>query len=421
VLRHRDYALLWGGQAVSGLGDGMYTVALALEALRVSDHTTTLAYVAVARVAPGALLFLIPGAVADRLPRRLVALMANALRGGAVAAIAVLGAAHALDVAELAGLSAALGAGDAFFAPAYQAIMPELLPPGLLPQGNALSIASSVVGTSFAGPAAAGVIIALAGTPAALAADAATFGVSLLCLALMRSRPAAAAPGTSMAAGIRQGIRWTMGQRWLRLGTLALAVIALAAQPQTAVTIPLLLHGILRQGPAAYGVTFAAAGAGGLAAAVVAGRLGRPRRIVTMTWAAWATASLALAGIGLAPDVLAVAACGALAYFGLVYGNLLWTLTLQTAVPASMLGRAASVEWLFSSCLSPLGLLLAGVLAGPIGVRPTILLGGGLAALSCLVVFIPGARDPERPGYQPHRLRDAPDHDRPRNSSPIAG
>jgi hypothetical protein len=42
------------------------------------------------------------------------------------------------------------------------------------------------------------------------------------------------------------------------------------------------------------------------------------------------------------------------------------------------------------------------------GVRPTILLGGGLAALSCLFVFIPSARDPERPGYQPHPGHDAP-------------
>ncbi len=56
---------------------------------------------------------------------------------------------------------------------------------------------------------------------------------------------------------------------------------------------------------------------------------------------------------------------------------------------------------LFSSCLSPLGLLFAGALAGSIGVRETVLVGAGLSALSCLVVFVPGVRDPERADYAP--------------------
>jgi hypothetical protein len=85
-LRHRDYALLWSGQTVSVLGDGIYTIAIALEALHLSNHPATLAYVKAARVAPSALLPLMAGAVVDRLPRRLVVLGANLLRGGAVAA-----------------------------------------------------------------------------------------------------------------------------------------------------------------------------------------------------------------------------------------------------------------------------------------------------------------------------------------------
>jgi hypothetical protein len=47
------------------------------------------------------------------------------------------------------------------------------------------------------------------------------------------------------------------------------------------------------------------------------------------------------------------------------------------------------------------GLLFAGALAGSIGVRETVLVGAGLSALSCLVVFVPGVRDPERADYAP--------------------
>jgi MFS family permease len=404
-LRHRDYALLWSGQTLSVLGDGIYTIAIALEVLRISDHPATLAYVEAARVAPNALFLLLAGAVVDRLPRRLVVLGSNLLRGGAVAAIAALVAAHALNVTGLVVLSTAVGTGDAFFYPAYRAIMPELLPPELLTQGNAFNSASQTVGLSFAGPALGGVMVALSGASTALAADAASFAVSSLCLVLMRHIPAPAPSRRSMAADVGQGIRWTMRQRWLWFGILAIGVANFAGFSPMAVTIPLLVRDILHQGPAAYGATFAAAGTGGLAAAAVAGRLGAPKRRMSTIWAAWAAASFALAGMGAAPDVFVVAACGAVTYFGVVYGNLLWGGLMQVAVPAGMLGRASSVDWLFSTCLSPLGLLFAGALAGPIGVRQTILPGAGLSAVSCLVVFVPGIRDPDRPGYHPPPLR----------------
>jgi predicted membrane channel-forming protein YqfA (hemolysin III family) len=161
---------------------------------------------------------------------------------------------------------------------------------------------------------------------------------------------------------------------------------------------------VLHQGLAAYGATFATGGAGGLAAAVVAGRLGSPRRRMSAIWAAWAVASVALAGIGVAPDVVVVAACGAITYFGITYGNLLWGALMQVAVPAQLLGRASSVDWLFSICLSPLGLVFAGALASSVGVRATVLIGAGLSVLSCGVIFVPGVRDPERADYAPAQL-----------------
>lgn len=401
ALRHRDYALLWSGQTISVVGDGIYTVAIALEALRISDHASTLAYVEAARVAPNALLLLFAGALVDRLPRRLVALGANALQGGAIAVLAGLVIAHALSLTELVLLSAAVGIGDAFFYPAYRAIMPELLPADLLTQGNAFNSASQTVGASFLGPAIGGVIVAAGGTSTAFAIDAGTFVVSALCLLTMAHVPPPAPSGRSVAADARQGIRWTMRQRWLWYGILAVGVANFAAFSPMAVTIPLIVRDALHQGPAAYGATFAASGVGGLVAAVVAGRLGSPKRRMTIIWSAWAAASVALAGVGIAPDVLVVAACGAITYFGVTYGNLLWGALMQVAVPAQMLGRASSVDWLFSICLSPLGILFAGVLASSIGVRETVLVGAGLSALSCLVIFVPGVRDPERADYAP--------------------
>lgn len=406
ALRHRDYTLLWSGQSISVLGDGIFTIAVALEALHISNHASTLAYVGAARVAPSALLLLFAGALVDRLPRRLVVLAADLMRGGAIAALAALAAIHTLTVTELVFLSIVVGVGDAFFYPAYRAIMPELLPSELLTQGNAFNSASQTIGTSFLGPAVGGIIVAAGGTSTAFAIDAATFAVSALCLIAMRHIPAPASSGKSLASDARLGIRWTMRQRWLWYGILAAGMANFAAFSPLAVTIPLMVRDVLHQGPIVYGATFGSCGIGGLLASVIAGRFGSPKRRVSMIWVAWAAASLALVGIGLAPNVFVLAACGAVAFFGLTYGNLIWGSLMQVAVPPEMLGRASSVDYLFSICLSPLGIVFAGVLSGAIGVRETVLIGGGLSTLSCLVVFAPGVRDPDRPDYRPVPLPD---------------
>lgn len=404
ALRHRDYTLLWGGQSVSVLGDGIYTIAIALEVLKISNHASTLAYVEAARIAPSALFLLFAGALVDRLPRRLVVLVADLMRGGAIAALAVLGAAHAVTVTELVYLSVVVGVGDAFFYPAYRAIMPELLPLDLLAQGNAFNSASQTIGASFLGPAIGGVIVAVAGTSAAFAVDAASFAISALCLVAMIRIPAPASSGRSVAADARLGIRWTMRQRWLWYGILAAGVTNFAAFSPFAITIPLMVRDVLHSGPVAYGATFAAGGVGGLLAAALAGRFGSPKKRMSMIWGAWAVASIALIGVSFAPDVVVVAACVAVALFGVTYGNVIWHGLMQVAVPPEMLGRASSVDYLFSICLSPLGIIFAGVLVSSIGVRETVLLGAGLSAASCLVVFAPGVRDPDRANYRPVSL-----------------
>lgn len=89
----------------------------------------------------------------------------------------------------------------------------------------------------------------------------------------------------------------------------------------------------------------------------------------------------------------ALAACVS---FLLFYGTTQWTTLMQTLVPRHLLGRVSSVDWLFSLALSPIGALMAGVLAGAIGTRTTLLLGGGLATAVGACLFVPGVRDPER-------------------------
>ena len=397
-LRQRDFALLWAGQTTSLIGDGIFTIALALATLRISNHASTLSYVLTARTAPAVAAMLLAGVLVDRLPRRLVVLGADLSRGLGVAAIAGLTAAHALTIPELIAISVVIGLGDAFFYPAYSAIVPEVLPSDLLAQGNAFNSASQVLGGWLAGPAIAGALIAAFGAAVAFGADAVSFLASAACLMVMRKVPAPATTGARMLADAKAGLRWVRHQPWLWYGILAVGVLNFAAFSPLTVLAPLLVRDILHEGAVIYGLVFAVAGVGGGVAALVVGCFGAPRRIVTVTWAAWGTGCLAVLGLSFAPDVVTVAAFLTLAFAMLTVGNLLWHTMMQVLVPAQMLGRASSVDWLFSLCLTPLGVLVGGVLATSIGVRETFLLGGALATAASFVVVSPRVREPDRSG-----------------------
>ena len=417
-LRQREFALFWSGQTTSLVGDGIYTVALALETLRLSNHASALSYVLAARAAPAVIAMLFAGTVVDRLPRRLLVLGADCGRGLSVAAIAILAGLHTLDVTELMVISAAIGLGDAFFYPAFTAIVPELLPSELLAQGNAFNSGSQVLGVLLVGPAIAGVLIATAGAPAAFGVDAASFMISAVCLLWMRPLPAPTPSGARMLADTVAGLRWVRRQAWLWWGILAVAVVNFAAFSPVTVLAPLLVRDVLHQGTVAYGLVFAAAGGGGGVAAFVVGRLGTPRRIVTVTWASWGVGCLAVLALGFASGVYAAGAFMAIAYAMLTVGNLLWHTMMQRLVPLDRLGRASSVDWLFSLCLTPLGVLVGGVLATSFGVRNTLVLGGGIAAAACLVVTSPRVREPDRSGLFDRRPGPPPAADMTRASLP---
>ena len=90
ALRARDFALLWSGQTVSSLGDGVFTVALAIETLQIDHSPSGLAYVFAARAVPSVCFALLGGVGVDRVPRRLAMLGSDMVRGAAVGVIALL-------------------------------------------------------------------------------------------------------------------------------------------------------------------------------------------------------------------------------------------------------------------------------------------------------------------------------------------
>jgi MFS family permease len=164
-LAERDFRLLWAGQTVSLVGDGITTIALAWQTYELTRSPVALSLVLLARSVPMLVLLLIGGAVSDRLPRRAVMLSSDLVRGATVGAIAILSASGLLEVWHLVVLAGVFGAADAFFQPAYSAIFPDLLPKGLLVQANSLTSATRPVTLFLAGPALGGLLVERSGAP----------------------------------------------------------------------------------------------------------------------------------------------------------------------------------------------------------------------------------------------------------------
>jgi MFS family permease len=396
ALHHRDFALLWSGQSVSLVGDGIYTVALALETLRIDNHPLALSLVLAARLLPTVLLLVAGGVIVDRIPRRFAMLASDSIRGVAVAIIAVLVALGTLQIWELVVLSAVFGAGDALFYPAATAVTPEILPAELLVQGSALNHTSETVAQNLLGPALGGLVVAALGYDWGFVIDAASFGVSAGCVIAMSRRPRPEASGHSALADAREGLRYVRSQRWLWVSLAAAGFGNFIAFAPIAMLVPLLVRNVLHQGPVALGLVLATGGVGGAATAVLVARFGAPRLRITWMWCAWAVAGGAIAVLALAPNVWVAGGCVCVVIGGLMLGNVLWSPMMQELVPPELLGRAASVDWLVSLRLSPLGVLVAGAAAGVIGTRTTMLIGGCMAFCLIAILFVPGVRDPER-------------------------
>jgi MFS family permease len=393
-LRHRDFRLLWSGMCVSLLGDGVFLVAMAWQVYSLSDAPTALSLVGVAMAVPTLALLLFGGVVSDRVDRRRAMLAADLARGLAVATLAALSLTGALRLWHVVAIVAVYGAGTAFFNPAFDAIVPELLPPEALGAANALDQLVRPLAQRLAGPAVGGVLVAAAGAGTAFALDAASFAVSAGALAAMRPhRRDSRADPASLGADLRAGLAYVAGRRWLWVTLAAAALAFLAFMGPAEVLLPYLVKDSLHGSAAQLGLVLAAGGVGSAGSALLLARGGLPRHDITFMYLAWTLATLAVAGYGLSTAAWQLM-LASLAFNGLeTAGTIVWATAKQRHVPAALLGRVSSLDWLISTGLLPLSYALTGPVSGAIGVRETLIgagLLGGLVTLAAL--YAPGVR-----------------------------
>jgi hypothetical protein len=370
----------------------MSSVAMIFAVLATGGTAAELGYVMAARITTQVIFILGAGVLADRLGRRPVMLGADLVRSAAQATLAAALFASRPQEWLFLTTAALVGAGEAFFGPALGALTADLARPDQLGSANALTgLAESVA--SVAGPALAGIVVAAAGPAVVIAADAASYAVSLTALALLRLPSAALSSASGRARpdrqsalrDLRDGWAFFTSCTWLWITTVQFALFNLISRAPYLVLGPVLAAGYLG-GAWAWGAIMAAAGTGSIVGGLIAlgARPRRPLLAATLATFGYPVPCLLLA---LRVPVPGVAAGALVAGVGSALFDAFWMTTLQQQVSGDLLARADSFVTFGAFGLGTAGLAAAGPAAAALGAGRVLGFGAFWAALSSLVVL----------------------------------
>jgi MFS family permease len=267
----------------------------------------------------------------------------------------------------LAPVAALIGAGEGLFLPASFTIIPSIVEPEQLQVANSVSTGLTQVG-SLLGPVLGGLLVTTAGPAPAFAVDAASFAVSALALALLRTRPRAAGAAPEGPGGEQDAPTvWSLlrTSRVLQITLVVIVVANLAAGGTFEVALPALAHA--RYGAAGYGALIACYGFGALGGTLIAARATNMRKPAVVTFCVYLAEGVAMCFVpylgGLPGAGAAIAALGICNSFG----NILIITLLQRWAPAQLLGRIMSLIMLAALGSFPASVAVAGVLVHHFG------------------------------------------------------
>jgi MFS family permease len=390
----RRYWKLWTSSAVANLGDGIFQVAVALLAVRLTRSPLLISGVALAARLPWLFLALPAGAWADRWDRRRTMIRMNVVR---VVLLGGLAAATAADVSTIAlvyVVALGLGCAEVLFDTSSQTLMPAVVEDREdLSKANGRLYAAETVTNQFVGPPVGGFLVA-ASAALAIGVGAGLYAVAALALVLLPGtyRTRREGPPVSLRADIGEGLRYLFNHRLLRTLGMLLGAQNLLISAQGAIFVLFLVsdaHG-LGLSDVSVGVLFAFGAVGGVVGSLVAAPVERVLGRTRLLAVAVLVGGVSLGLPGVVPHVAVAAAAGAMGGVAAVMWNVVTVSLRQRIIPDHLLGRVNSGYRLLGWGTQPIGAALGGAVAEVAGLRGVFVLSGALvvALLVPLLVVI---------------------------------
>lgn len=376
--RDSNFLTMWGGQALSQLGEQISMLAIPVLAVLLLNATAFEVGVLNAASTAAFLIVGLPaGAWIDRMRKRRVMIAADAVRAVTLAAIPVLWELGALRMWHVYLVALIIGVATVFFDISYQSFIPSLVRSSQISEANGKLETTSQL-AHLVGPAFAGWLIGVLSAAVALSVNALTYVASFVALLLTRDheRPRAPEDHAPIIREIGEGLRWVFGNPLLRriVGTTATANFFGSI---AGTLLPIYALRELGLTPVMLGVIFSLSAVGGLLGAVatprIVARIGEARAIPVAT-IGFCAVPFFLPAISLVPELAFPFLV--IQFFFASFTVLLYNITQvtfrQRITPARLLGRMnASIRFVVWGVM-PIAALLAGLLATWIGVVPTL-------------------------------------------------
>ncbi len=391
ALRQRGFIWYSIARFASGAGQTLLQATLLWQVYALSGSAAQLGVLGLVRFVPQLMASLYAGAIADRYDRRRIVMVAQSVPAVCTTGLLAATVTGTISLPIIYALVMLIGLGNAFEAPARQALLPSVVHEDTFQ--NAVTVSSTIQSLAFiTGPGIAGLLIQFGGVPSAYAVNVGLIIIAWLAVFALRPRAVVQPPRAISWEGIKEGVRFVFGRQPL-LGSMALDMFAVIFGGAQAL-LPVYATDILGVGESGYGILSAAMPAGAFLMSFVLLLLPQVERTGRTLLFAVAAFGLATIAFGLSRSFpLSVAAYMAVGMADQVSVVMRQT-TIQLATPDYLRGRVTSVGQVFIGSSNQLGAVESGFVAAATSATFAVVSGGAasLAILSVIAAKMPELR-----------------------------
>ncbi|MFK3819937.1 MFS transporter [Pseudomonas sp. NPDC089407] len=369
---HRPFLAFWLARVFTASGFQMLTVAIGWHLYQLTGNVLDLGLVGLVEFAPRVLFMLHTGHVADRYDRRKVAALCQSLQGLIALALAVGSATDNVTRELIFALAFLLGATRSFEMPATQALLPNVVPPGLFPRAVAAS-ASATQSATIVAPAVGGFLYAF-GSLWVYGPTVALYAIACVLTLSLQARGQVVQRGRASIESLLAGIRFIRSRPDI-LGAISLDLFAVLLGGATAL-LPVFAKDILLTGPLGLGLLRSAPAVGALLMSLWLARFPFERNVGRTMFTAVGIFGVATIAFGLSTSfwfsLAVLVVLGAADMISMVIRSSF----VQLETPDEMRGRVSAVNGLFIGASNQLGEFESGVTAHWFGTVPAVVMGG---------------------------------------------
>lgn len=375
---------VWTASLLSNFGSLIQSVGASWMMLSIAPSPDMVALVQASTSLPIMMLSLVAGAMADNMDRRKVMISAQVFMLAVSVALAVCAWSGVIGPWSLLLFTFSIGVGQAFFAPAWQASVGDMVPRPEVPGAVALNSMGFNIARSV-GPAIGGAIVAAAGAAAAFAANAASYIPLLAVLARWKLPPRSQSlPKETLGIAMAAGVRYVTMSPNIRTVLLRACVFCFGAGSVLAL-LPLVAKHLVAGGPLTYGLLLGAFGIGAVGGAFSAARL--REKLSTEAIVRWAGCVMALAAaiVGVSTFLVLTMAALLLAGAGWVLSLSTFNVSVQLSAPRWVVARALALYQMTAFGGLAAGSWLWGEIAAKAGTPTALLISAGVVLVGVLL------------------------------------